>query len=59
MQVTYANGKVTIEIPATSEIIANAPRSATGKSRIVGSTHGFMKVPGLDGCSLNLSLITK
>jgi adenylate kinase len=51
------NNLLVITVDVSQDIINKAERSKTGKSRIIGSTHGFVKLP--NGLSLGLNVIHK
>lgn len=45
-----------ITIDISQNQVTNAPLSSTGKSRLVASSAGFMRVPGNDHIGLNLNV---
>ena len=45
---------LTLVIPVTADAIKGAPMSSSGKSKLVGNTAGFVKVPEVPGLSLSL-----
>ena len=55
MNVTIDGDKLVITIDVSKAAFANAPSSASGKSRVVASTHGFANYVTPNG-SLGLSL---
>lgn len=60
MKVMYENGDVVVRIPCGPDVIKKAPKSSTGKSKMVASTKGFVPVAGApDGVKLSLNLIAK
>ena len=58
MDVKINGDKLVITIDVSAEALKNAPTSASGKSRVVASSHGFANYStpnGLVGLSLNLT----
>lgn len=60
MKIEYENGEVIVRIPVDEASSKLAPMSASGKSRMIASTGGFVPVQGAPaGVRLNLNLIGK
>lgn len=58
MNVTYKDGKITIELSCTDEQIKAAPISKSGKTKMIESTSGFIQVVGAPkGVRIGLNLI--
>jgi hypothetical protein len=55
MQIEHKNGVVTVSFRFDASKAASYRTSATGKTRIVDTTSGFVMVPGCDGLKLNLT----
>lgn len=54
-----AGNKLTITCDIGAASIAKAPPSQTGKTRLVASTAGSVKVDGKDGLSFSVNLMQK
>lgn len=60
MDITFANGKLTIVIPVPTSAadVRKLPLSKSGKSRMIATTNGFAPVQGANGVKLALNVIT-
>lgn len=56
MEITYKDGIVTVTMRADEATVRAAPRSSSGKTKIVATTSGFMGVSGSGGLKLSLNL---
>ena len=62
MKTEIRDGQLIITIPISADAIRTARPSATGKTRIVATSGGFMRLDGTPNgapLSLNLTLTTK
>jgi hypothetical protein len=53
---SITDGVLAITFNISEVAIATAPESASGKTKVVATTHGFMVLPGPHGLKLALNL---
>jgi len=58
MEIRIQGDKLIVEIDIADHAIAQAPTSKTGKTKIISTTRGFVRVPNRE-MQLNLNLIMK
>lgn len=56
MQYALDNGVLLLAIPVTKDAIAAAHLSASGKTRILATTSGFVPIPGTSGVKVGLNV---
>lgn len=57
MKVTFEKDEIVIRVPASAADKASAPKSKSGKTRLLATTNGFTSVAGTDmKLSLNVTV---
>lgn len=59
IKVREAEGKLVITVDTSGKALKNAPKSKSGKSKLLASTDGWWKSEKIDGLSFNMNVSYK
>lgn len=59
VQAEIKGDKLVLTIDISDKVLKNAPRSSTGKSQVIASTHGFTQVGNGLGLQMGVNIIKK